>query len=689
MARKGVLRIKVVGDSNDFSKTMKGIGGKLGSFASMAVKAGAAAAAGFGAVSVKAFADFDQAMTESLAIMGDVSDEMRKGMSDAAREVAKTTKFSATEAAESYFFLASAGLDAAESIEALPKVAAFAQAGAFDMATATDLLTDAQSALGLAVDDATQNLQNMSRVGDVLVKANTLANASVEQFSESLTEKAGAALRTVNKDIEEGVAVLGVFADQGLKGSNAGTALTRTIEGLTENARKNADVFAELGVSVFDADGEMRNMADIVGELEQAMEGMSTEQKDATIAQLGFTKQAKTGILALLGSSEAIREYESELRNAAGTVDEVAENQLESFSAQVGLIRDRLMDVAISVGSVIAPKIIEAFDLMSEAWDLFTAAASGSQAQARVARMTDSMTAVGEVANWLGQRWNEVREWLETNGPKIRDAVTNVRDRMVTFAEDVKAWWDETAKPAVDRFAERLQTFWDETAKPVLDQLVTAWNENKNEIELIFADMGRIIVALGGVIGDVFAEAEGEVQGSTETMSDDIGAVVSSIRDITDALADTIEWFDRNAQTFATISRPFRWIGETITDIMVPVRQLLDALETIQQLTLRLSGQSKNFGTGFRAESRVPEGIPGLHAGGIVTRPTLALVGEGGESEAVIPLSKLDRMMRGGTGGGDTHVTVQMPPGSDGDDVVRAIRRWTDRNGPAPFPTAS
>src|SRR6056297_3127858 len=107
----------------------------------------------------------------------------------------------------------------------MPQVAKFAQAGMFDMATATDIATDAQSALGLTSEDAAENLDNLTRVTDVFVKANTLANTSVQQISEALTNKAGAALRVVNKDVEEGAAVLALFADQGVKGADAGEKL--------------------------------------------------------------------------------------------------------------------------------------------------------------------------------------------------------------------------------------------------------------------------------------------------------------------------------------------------------------------------------------------------------------------------------------------------------------------------------
>lgn len=312
-----------------------------------------------GGAAVKVFADFEQAMTASTAIMGNLSEDMRKSMETAAREVAKTTRFSATEAAESYYYLASAGMDAATAIEALPKVAAFAQAGNFDMARATDLLTDAQSALGLTVENTAQNMRNMSRVSDVLTQAQVLANATTEQFASALTSKAGAALRTVNKDVEEGAAILARFADQGIKGEAAGTLLTNTIFGLSDRARASAKDFERLGIKVFDSSGAMRNIADITADMEKAFEGLSTEQVLAELSNMGFTKQAREGILALMGGSGALREYEANLRSAGGVTQDVADKQLNNLWDQLGLIKDRLIDSGLVLGEVLGDTIRE------------------------------------------------------------------------------------------------------------------------------------------------------------------------------------------------------------------------------------------------------------------------------------------------------------------------------------------
>jgi len=320
------------------------------------------------AVGVKAFATFDAAMTESTAIMGDLSDSMKNDLVKAAHLVAKETTFSSAEAAKAYYYLASAGLDAAQSVKALPVVAKFAQAGMFNLAQATDMLTDAQSALGLTIrDDAIANMKNMAFVSDVLVKANTLANASVEQFSESLTTKAGAALRMVGKDLEEGAAVLAAFADQGIKGAEAGTRLDIVLRDLQTKAIKNKETFAKFGVTVFDTSGNMRNMADVIGDLERALSGASDEQKRSILMQMEFSDRSVASILSLVGMSKEIHRYETELRKAAGTTDQVAQKQLQTLSAQLKLAKNAVTDMAAEFGKSLAPALTSIINKLQKA----------------------------------------------------------------------------------------------------------------------------------------------------------------------------------------------------------------------------------------------------------------------------------------------------------------------------------
>ena len=284
------IKIRIVSDFDNKGIKNASISlDNLAKSAGVALAAIAASTAAIAVASVREFAKFDGALVKSQAIMGDLTKTMEEDMARAAREVALATTFSAEQAAESFYFLASAGLDAEASISALPVVAQFAQAGMFDMALATDLLTDAQSALGLTIkNDAVANMENMIVVSDTLARASQLANATIEQFSTSLTTKAGTALKSVEKDIAEGAAALAVFADQGVKGELAGTQLTNTIFGLAEQAQKVPDQFEDLGISVFDASGKMNNFADIADDFTESLGDMTVEQRLATLSQLGF-----------------------------------------------------------------------------------------------------------------------------------------------------------------------------------------------------------------------------------------------------------------------------------------------------------------------------------------------------------------------------------------------------------------
>lgn len=367
----GLLRVLLSANSAEFegamkrsadsakawSKDLKAVGSQAQSVGAALTSTLTLPIVGLGAASVKAFASFDAAMTKSEAIMGDLSDAMRSGLEATARDVGKTTTFSATQAAQAYEFLASAGLTAAQSMSALPVVAKFAQAGALDLADATSFLANAQSALGLRSQDAATNMQNMSRVSDVLTKANILADGSVRQFAEALTNKAAAALRLVHKDVEEGAAVLAVYADQGTKGAEAGEKLNIVLRDLQTAAVKHGGAFKELGVSVYDSAGNMRGMAAIVGDLEKALAGMSDQQRKATIMTLGFQDRSVSALNSLIGFSGAIRNYETQLRSAAGVTDDVANRQLKSFAAQMDLLWGRVSDVGITIGKALVPAL--------------------------------------------------------------------------------------------------------------------------------------------------------------------------------------------------------------------------------------------------------------------------------------------------------------------------------------------
>lgn len=310
---------------------------------------------GAAGASLKFAADFKGAMQQSIAIMGPLDASMRQTMERTARDVAKTTVHSAEDAAKAYYYLASAGMDASQSVAALPKVAAFAQAGMFDMAKATDYLVNSVKALGMGSKDATENTRALALVSDVLVVAANKSNANIQQFAEALSTKAAADMRAFNVSIYEGVAALAVLADQGVKGATAGEKLDIFFRDITKAVRTHSAAWREAGVQFYDSQGNIRNLADIIGDLEKHFKGMSAEAKIAELAHLGFQSRSQGVTLQLLGTSSAMREYQGELKKSAGATQEIADKQLQTFDQQLKLVQKSLKDVGIELGIALMP----------------------------------------------------------------------------------------------------------------------------------------------------------------------------------------------------------------------------------------------------------------------------------------------------------------------------------------------
>jgi len=232
-------------------------------------------------------------------------------------------------------------------------------AGAFDLAQGSDLLTVAQSALGMTSKDTHQHMLGMLRVSDTLVKANTLANASVQQFSESLTNEAGAAIRQYNMDLEEGVAILATYADQGVKGNVAGSMMARLMRLLIRSINDNRGAFKKLNVDVDEFAATGKNVTGVIAGITKAVEGMGPAQKAAALESLGFEARVQQAILPLLGAEDAIRKYDKALRAAGGTTERVADKQMNSFLSQLKIVWNNVKGLSYDIGKVLAPYVRE------------------------------------------------------------------------------------------------------------------------------------------------------------------------------------------------------------------------------------------------------------------------------------------------------------------------------------------
>jgi TP901 family phage tail tape measure protein len=357
------LVIKLLGDGRHYEQMLKSAVGQTRQMAENVRRVGEAltryvtvplmAIAG---LSVHAFADFNQAMTESTALIRLTQDEIT-ALEKKALELGAILPMGPVAAAEAYYEMFSAGLDAQQSLASLEPLMRFAAAGAFNLATAVALLEGGMSALGLMSKETAVQVANMTRVSDVLVRASTLVSGSVSEFGRALTRDAGAVMKAFNIDVEAGVAVLAAYHRMQIRGAMGGNMYGRVIRLLTAAAGKNAEAWKKVGIAVFDAQGVLRSMPDILADFERVTKGMSDAARVQLLDKLGLKILSQKALTPLIGMSEAIRKYEKELRAAGGTTQEVSDRQLKSFSNQMKILRNQLEIVAIEIGGMLAPLI--------------------------------------------------------------------------------------------------------------------------------------------------------------------------------------------------------------------------------------------------------------------------------------------------------------------------------------------
>lgn len=371
-----------IGAKDEASGVIQKLSAGFKGFAAAAGVAVGAAVAGMGkfaASAVQTGQEFDQSMSQVYATMGNIDDMSAKSfeklkesaqalgvafdetttatelsrevLRQFAQEEGRTTAFSATQAADALNYMALAGYDANESLAMLPTVLDLAAAGSIDLARASDMITDAQTALGLTFEET-------STMVDQMAKAASKSNTSVEQLGDAILTIGGTA-QFMAGGTERLNTVLGILADNGIKGAEAGTHLRNMLLKLSAPTSEGTKAMQELGLEVFDSSGKMRDMQEIVQDLGAAMEGMSDEKKIQYISDI-FNARDVTAVNALLGTTkERWEELGNAIENSSGAAQEMANIQLDNLAGDITLFKSALEGAKIAVSDVLTPSLRE------------------------------------------------------------------------------------------------------------------------------------------------------------------------------------------------------------------------------------------------------------------------------------------------------------------------------------------
>ena len=294
---------------------------------------------------------FEQSIVNASAKFGESArrgTESFEKLEDAVRDVGRTTEFTASQAGNALDFLAMAGFNAKSSVAALPKVVDLATAAQTDLATATDIATDSLGAFGMATKDPIKLGRNLAKINDLLAKTATTSNTTIEQLFESIKSGAPAAL-AAGASMETFAASVGIMANSGIKGDAAGTALRNMFLRLASPAADAKKTLRRLNIEIMDSDGNMRDMFDILGDLNRATADMGTAQKAATMDTI-FGKRAISAASIVMGAGEAqLKAYRTELENAQGASKEMAEYMRSTTLGSFKTLQSAIESVKITL----------------------------------------------------------------------------------------------------------------------------------------------------------------------------------------------------------------------------------------------------------------------------------------------------------------------------------------------------
>lgn len=291
---------------------------------------------------------FEKSMSNVAALSGATNDELEL-LRQTAKDYGSTTQFSASEAADALGYMALAGWDAKQSASALGGVLNLAAASGMDLASASDMVTDYMSAFNIEAKDS-------SYFADLLAYAQANANTTAQGLGEAFKNSA-ANMNAAGQDIETTVSLLAMMANQGLKGSEAGTALTAVMRDMTAKMKDGSITIGKTSVTVMDANGNYRDMTDILADVERATEGMGDAEKAAALKST-FTSDSIKGLNLILnaGVSNAA-DFEDALRKSSGSAEDMADIMNDNFNGALTATKSKLEGVQIALYEKVQPAL--------------------------------------------------------------------------------------------------------------------------------------------------------------------------------------------------------------------------------------------------------------------------------------------------------------------------------------------
>ena len=311
---------------------------------------GAAITAGLGAM-IKSFGSFDASMRKATAV-SDITEKQFLLMSKMVQSQSVKLNKKVEELADGFYYLGSAGLSATEQLKAFDSIALLSKAAIITMGEATEMTVDTMKGFKIGFEDT-------NKVIDIFTNVVTSSNQKFGQLGEAMSVVSGVA-RSMNNNLAQTSALIGIMADVGIKGAKSGMMLRRSLLNLAAPTSEMRNQLKKLNVSIYDSTtGKMKPFIQIIGEISDALKGASEEETNFTFKTL-FGARAIAGQIAIFDKGkDEIEKYVASLEEA-GSTQEVADKQLAGFNEQLGILGKNIRLIVIQFGQQLAP-LVESF----------------------------------------------------------------------------------------------------------------------------------------------------------------------------------------------------------------------------------------------------------------------------------------------------------------------------------------
>lgn len=372
-------------DVNEVGKTISNVGGTL-------TKAFTIPVLGIAAAAIKVGSDFDTSMSEVSAISGATGKDLDI-LRDKAKEMGSTTKFSASESADAMKYMAMAGWNSQQMVSGLPGILNLAAASGEDLATTSDIVTDALTAFGLKADDS-------GHFADVLAKTASSANTNVSLMGETFKYVAPLA-GTLGFNVEDTSLAIGLMANAGIKGSQAGTALKTAFANLASPTAAMKKEMERLNISLINADGTTKTLNQVIKDMRKSFKGM-TKAEQAAAASTIFGKEAMSGMLAVINASDDdFNSLETSIYGADGAALKMSETMQDNLQGDLTTLGSGLEGAGIKIQEKLEPALRGIVGTLTDAVSWFNNLDEG--ALSNIVMVGGLVAALGPLLIILGQ----------------------------------------------------------------------------------------------------------------------------------------------------------------------------------------------------------------------------------------------------------------------------------------------